>query len=241
MQRIEEYGILPYFVSLIMESTQQQIIEYYDEFYNTEGFIYYPPEFTRKILMSLCAKAGVPNGARILDVGCATGYYSAVLASLGYDVTGIDISETGIRKAQELYPDIRFEMQDATALPYPEASFDFVFALGVSVANTRDLSELHEWLEDLLFVTAPGGSVALLGGSDLSGEVSATSTWFSHSWNDIKRFVPPSAQVAYGPWLTHFRLMKALPSSLAMNAVVTQLLRFLPLRFQRRIVLLIRK
>ncbi|MFA6235451.1 MAG: class I SAM-dependent methyltransferase [Bacteroidota bacterium] len=221
-----------------MEQTQQQIIEYYNTFYDAEGFTYYPPEFTRAVLKTLCAKAGVAPGARVLDVGCATGYYSAILTSLGYEVTGIDISETGILKAREQYPDIRFEVQDATALPYPAGSFDFVFALGVSVANTRDLGEMHAWLTHMLGVLSPEGTLAMLGGSDLSGETSKTSDWFNHTWTEIQRFVPPGAVRVQGPWLTHFRLMKTLPPSLSMNRWMTTLLWLLPLRFQRRIVLL---
>ena len=225
-----------------MEQTPQQITDYYDTFYKGEGFSYYPPAFTRRVLSSLCARAGVPPGARVLDVGCATGYYSAIFSSLGYDVTGIDISETGIEKAREMYPDLRFEVQDATDLPYDSGSFDLVFALGVSVANTRDLQKLHGWLDHLLQVTARGGSVALLGGSDLSGSVSSSSTWYNHTWDEIRRFAPPDtdAQVR-GPWLTHFRLMKILPGVLSINGLMTAFLRFIPHRFQRRIVLLLEK
>lgn len=225
-----------------MEQTPQQIIDYYDTFYAGEGFSYYPPPFTRRVLATLCARAGVRPVARVLDVGCATGYYSAMFASLGYDVTGIDISERGIRKAREMYPDIRFEVQDATALPYEEGTFDLVFALGVSVANTRDMQKLHRWLHHLLHVTTPGGTVAFLGGSDLSGRDSETSTWYNHTWEEIKRFAPPdTGVVVHGPWLTHFRLMKSLPAALAMNGSVTSLLRILPYHFQRRIVLLLSK
>ena len=223
-----------------MEQTQQQIIDYYNSFYSAEGFSYYPPAFTTKVLRRLCEKAGVKPGARVLDVGCAMGYYSAILSSLGYDVTGIDISETGIRKAREQYPDICFEVQDATALPYPPGSFDFVFALGVSVANTRDLGELHAWLAHLTGVLSPGGTLALLGGSTLSGAPSAQSDWFNHAWQEIRGFVPAGAKQVRGPWLTHFRLMSALPASIAMNPIMTQLMRWIPLSFQRRIVLLLK-
>lgn len=222
------------------ETQQQQIIEYYDTFYAAEGFRYYPPAFTRAVLRSLLRKAGVSAGARVLDVGCATGYYSAILANLGCEVTGIDISETGIRKAREQYPFIRFEVQDATALPYAPDSFDFVFALGVSVANTRDRETLHTWLRHLTGVLAPGGTLALLGGSTLSGAVSQQSDWFNHTWPEILNFAPPDAGEVRGPWLTHFRLMRALPAWLSMNGVVTWLMRVVPMGFQRRIVLLIR-
>ena len=223
-----------------MEHTQQDIVDYYNAFYATEGFTYYPPDFTRAVLSALLRRAGVRPGARVLDVGCATGYYSAILASLGCEVTGIDISETGIMKAREQYPGIRFEVQDATALPYAPASFDFVFALGVSVANTRDLGALHAWLRHLLGVLAPGGTLALLGGSWLTGDVTETSDWFNHRWEDIRRFAPPEIRDVRGPWLTHFRLMRALPPALSMNGALTWLLRTLPVGFQRRVVMLMR-
>ncbi|MBR9977557.1 MAG: methyltransferase domain-containing protein [Bacteroidetes bacterium] len=223
-----------------MEQAQQRIIDYYNAFYDSDGFDYYPPEITREVLKALCRRAGVKPGARVLDVGCATGFYSAIFSELGYDVTGIDISETAIRRAREFYPGIRFEIQDATALPWAEDSFDFVFALGVSVANTRRMPALHDWLAHLRGVLATGGTLALLGGSDLSGEVAKRSDWFNHTWNEILEFTPPWAREAHGPWLTHFRLMQLLPPSLSMCDATTRLLRLLPARHVRNIILLLK-
>ena len=224
-----------------MPDTRQQIAEYYDNLYAEGVQPAYPPEFTRHVVHNLCDRARVVHGARVLDVGCGTGLYSALLDERGYDVTGIDISETGIRKAKEYYPHIRFEVQDATALPYPRGHFDFIFAFGVSVANTHDLNAIRSWFEHLLSVTRTGGTVAFLGGSNLSGGSTETSDWINHSWNDIRSFVPRTLQDAQGPWLSHFRLMKSLPPALSMNGATTQALRFLPFSFERRIVLFLRK
>ncbi len=222
-----------------METSPDQIIAYYDEFYRTEGFRYYPPEFTRAVLSTLLRKAGLAPGARILDVGCATGYYSAVFRSMGYEVTGIDISATGIEKARQLHPDIRFEVMDATALDFPTERFDAIFALGVSVANTREPSELHAFLTHLHGFLAPGGTLLFLGGSNLSGGTVGESAWIHHRWEDIRRFPPPSLSVQ-GPWLTHFRLMKFLGPSASLNACLTRLLRLFGHGWDRRIVMLVR-
>lgn len=224
-----------------MPTDQERITAYYDNMYAEDGCTAYPPDITRVVLRKLCAMVNLKPGARVLDVGCGTGYYTAFFHAFGYDVTGIDLSETGIRKAQELYPGIPFEIQDATALPYSEGSFDFVFAMGVSVANTRDLQKIHTWLEHLLTVTRAGGTVAFLGGSTLSGECEGDNEWINHRWKEILDFAPPAIRHRRGPWLTHFRLMKPLPSWLSMNPLTTQVLRFLPLTFSRRIVLLLRK
>jgi tellurite methyltransferase len=44
----------------------------------------------------------LPPGARVLDLGCGEGRDSVYFASLGYDVTGVELSEAGLRKAERL-------------------------------------------------------------------------------------------------------------------------------------------
>jgi 2-polyprenyl-3-methyl-5-hydroxy-6-metoxy-1,4-benzoquinol methylase len=45
---------------------------------------------------------------RICDLGCGNGYISGRLATLGYDVVGIDASESGTRIARQTHPQARF-------------------------------------------------------------------------------------------------------------------------------------
>jgi 2-polyprenyl-3-methyl-5-hydroxy-6-metoxy-1,4-benzoquinol methylase len=40
---------------------------------------------------------------RVCDLGCGNGYLTSLLADVGYEVTGVDASETGIRIAQQNY------------------------------------------------------------------------------------------------------------------------------------------
>lgn len=67
---------------------------------------------------------GLPKGARILDVGCGVGRHSIALAKLGYDVTGIDISNKYLITArasahpQKLKP--KFIQCDMRKIPYKE-------------------------------------------------------------------------------------------------------------------------
>jgi len=220
-----------------MERSTRNIIEFYDDFFQRGGFNYYPPEFTRRVLAALCRRARVRERARVLDVGCATGYYSGMFASMGYDVTGIDFSKTAIDKAREYHPDIRFEVMDATRMTFEQSSFDMIFASGLSVANTKYLPELHAILLHIMRFVAPGGTLAFLSGSTLTGRTSPVSTWFNHKWQDIRNFPPPELTHVRGPWLTHFRIMKLFPSFLSLNAVTTRLLLLAPASFERRIVL----
>ena len=55
----------------------------------------------------------LPKGSpevKVLDIGCGNGFTAFNLARMGFDVTGVDTSEQGIRIAKEKYPDIRFEI-----------------------------------------------------------------------------------------------------------------------------------
>jgi SAM-dependent methyltransferase len=77
---------------------------------------------------------------RLLEVGCGSGCYSEVLATLladGISYTGIDYSQAMIARARAHYPSTAFDVGDATRLPYADASFDIVFN-GVSLLHIID-------------------------------------------------------------------------------------------------------
>lgn len=73
------------------------------------------------------------SGKKILDLGCGLGYTSTWLARKGAIVTGVDISEVGIRKAKDLAKkmglSIDFKVGNADELDYKN-EFDIVFCKG---------------------------------------------------------------------------------------------------------------
>lgn len=73
--------------------------------------------------------AGRPLNS-VLEVGCASGYYSEVLAIKGIELLyfGCDYSAPLIALAKRCYPDLDFRVEDATRLRYPDASFDVVIS-----------------------------------------------------------------------------------------------------------------
>ncbi len=100
--------------------------------------------------------AGDVAGKRVLDVGCAAGHLSSLLATRGADVLGVDASEGMVRIARELFGDVaKFETADVSQpLKFVEdASIDVITASLV-------LHYLKDWgptLAEFRRVLKPGG------------------------------------------------------------------------------------
>jgi SAM-dependent methyltransferase len=64
----------------------------------------------------------------LLEIGCSSGYHSEVLRCKGVKVSyqGCDFSPAFIRMARQMYPSIRFDVEDATMLSYSADSFDIL-------------------------------------------------------------------------------------------------------------------
>ncbi|MGK3202950.1 class I SAM-dependent DNA methyltransferase [Amycolatopsis sp. MEPSY49] len=67
-------------------------------------------------------------GGPAVDVGCGPGHFTAYLASLGVDASGIDLSPGMIDLARQAHPELRFEVGSMTDLALPDASVAGVLA-----------------------------------------------------------------------------------------------------------------
>ncbi|TET90145.1 MAG: class I SAM-dependent methyltransferase [Methanomassiliicoccales archaeon] len=99
---------------------------YYDLMY--EGELDYDAECN--LLKELFQKYGVPEGGRVLDLGCGTGSHAIRLAKMGYQVTGTDISkdmlDIAIEKAGTL--PVEFLLQDMRNIDLPD-QYDAVICM----------------------------------------------------------------------------------------------------------------
>jgi SAM-dependent methyltransferase len=97
------------------------------------------PRLDFKVAAEAIAATGIVN-PKVVEVGCGSGYYSDVFATLltgGVQYTGVDYSDAMIARARAHYPSTAFEVADATRLPYADAAFDIVFN-GVSLMHIVD-------------------------------------------------------------------------------------------------------
>lgn len=219
---------------------KKDIREYYDRFYERTEFKHFNQAVTRRFLLTLVRKAGVRPPASVLDVGCATGFYTEQFRSLGFRATGLDISSIGILKGRKKYPLIPLVVGDAAALPFRRSSFDLLFMYGCSLTNTFDEKAIQDFLVYLTEFVKDTGTVIYIGGSDFSGELPQQSEWIRHSYDQILGYIDRARVDAGKPYITFIRLMAAI-GALSLNAPVSSLLRLMPGRKLRYVIYFIKK
>ena len=86
------------------------------------------------------------KATQILDIGCGTGRHSIELAKRGYKVTGIDLSESQLKRAKEKASardlSINFERQDARKLTFCN-EFDLVIMLCEGAFSLMETDEMN--------------------------------------------------------------------------------------------------
>ena len=92
----------------------------------------------------------------VLELGCGTGYFTRELARSGADIVAIDVSPELLEIARSNCSEqnVRYEIQNAYRLSYPDAVFDSV--VGSSVLHHL---EIEPALREIYRVLKPGGKI----------------------------------------------------------------------------------
>jgi SAM-dependent methyltransferase len=92
----------------------------------------------------------------VLELGCGTGYFTSELVRSGSEIVAIDVSPDllELARAQHSAPNVRYEVQNAYAMSYPDASFDSV--VGSSVLHHL---EIQPALREIHRVLKPSGTI----------------------------------------------------------------------------------
>ena len=105
--------------------------------------------------------AYLPTGSRIIEGGCGEGEKLFALDRSGYDAFGIDFASETLRWLHGNRPKLAVIEGDLERLPFPDATFDGYWSLGVIEHGFTGfgglMNEMHRVLcpGGILFVTAP--------------------------------------------------------------------------------------
>jgi ubiquinone/menaquinone biosynthesis C-methylase UbiE len=71
------------------------------------------------------------SGLKVLDVGCGVGLTDKLLVDRIGALHGVDINPAAVESSSEANPTAHYQFYDGSALPFPESTFDLVFAINV--------------------------------------------------------------------------------------------------------------
>jgi SAM-dependent methyltransferase len=126
-----------------------------------------PPWFNRLLdalqfqaVKRAIAVAALPEGARILDVGCGTGRWVRRYQELGFHATGVDATLGMLRVARECGTAAPLTAGEAYRLPFPDAKFDSVSDITVIQHIPSPLQPMA--LREMMRVIRPDGHLILM-------------------------------------------------------------------------------
>jgi len=125
-----------------MKQWYELLFENYANKYDKEAYVRGTPGECDFIEQEI----GRDRSKKIIDIGCGTGRHAIELAKRGYQVTGIDLSESQLKRAREKAKgqgvEINFQKHDARALPFKN-EFNVAIMLcegGFSLMETDEMN-----------------------------------------------------------------------------------------------------
>ena len=131
------------------------------QFYSNPGAKVYEKNAMRhiqgKILLRALQLVEIPQGARVLDAGCGTGFGMQLLESLGFSVAGFDVSPDMVAVAKK--KKLQAVAGDLRKIPFPNSSFDAI--VSISALQWVPLKERGAVSAEFKRILVDGGVAAI--------------------------------------------------------------------------------
>ena len=156
-------------------------------------------------------------GAKVLDVGCASGGFYNIMRSFEphIEYTGIDLSDKAVELATERYPEARFMVTTGFRLPFENNDFDIVHCTSVfnNEPNYQEmLAEMYRVsnrfvLVDIRLLKDLGKQLESVYNIQFNGKaVEATVPYVVNDADEVANFIlrlKPSPKALYGTGYFH--------------------------------------
>ena len=147
-------------------------------------------------------------GAKVLDVGCASGGFFNIMRSFAPHVeyTGIDLSDKAVELAKERYPEAKFMVTEGFRLPFQDNDFEVVHCTSV-FNNEPDYQEMYRVsnrfvLVDIRLLKGLGSQLESVYNIQFNGKaVEATVPYVVNDADEVVNFIlrlEPRPKALYG-------------------------------------------
>jgi len=148
---------------------------------------------------AVAAARRLRGGSDVLEVAPGPGFFSIEMARLGdFRITGLDISQTLVaiarQNARNAGAKVDFRLGNASAMPFDDESFDFVYCS----AAFKNFSEPVKVLDEMHRVLRPWGEAIVV---DLCKDASL---------DDIDSYVKNSGRSRIDAWMTKWTFLNML-------------------------------
>ena len=133
---------------------------FFDEDYLKFWSFFTTPERTQKEVDFILQALALPQGGRILDLCCGQGRHALEFARRGYQIVGLDLSETLLRHARrvakEQHLSVKFVRSDMRHIPFEE-EFDAVVNIFTAFGYLEEDEEDEKVIQSVAKALKAGG------------------------------------------------------------------------------------
>ncbi|GLH72776.1 hypothetical protein GETHLI_12780 [Geothrix limicola] len=125
------------------------------------GLIAWPERLQREAPLFQRVLGAAPS-KRVLDLGCGSGDHTRFLKALGFDVTGVDLSESQVEAARAADPEGRYVQAGLTELSGKvEAGQGGAYCVGNTLPHLTEADEVRAFFAGLAACLVPGAPFLL--------------------------------------------------------------------------------
>jgi ubiquinone/menaquinone biosynthesis C-methylase UbiE len=106
-------------------------VAFFNDHARSDDYNVFSEAASNKLIDHLVALGGLETGGKILDLGCGSGVFTALLHQRGFQATGLDLSPKLLELARGKYPGILFVEGDIEDLPFDDGTADSVLLSGI--------------------------------------------------------------------------------------------------------------